>query len=155
MPIFAVHIYFSSSMIIHENAISKTSYDPETHLLIIEFFGLMKQDLGMEQIEKILGFIKDKKVWGAIADIRRLRGSFIKVFDVLRSSYYPAVAEKGHRCKAIVVSDDIITEHLADKLRDMIREFDMEVQVFKDRRQAETWIHEALKKHYPQLNHSS
>jgi hypothetical protein len=138
-------------MTIHENAISKTSYDPDTRLLTLEFYGLMKQDLGMEQITRILEFIEDSEVWGAVADIRRLRGSFIKVFDALRYAYYPVVAKKGHRCKAIVVSDDIITEHLAAKLRDMIQEFGMEVQLFKDREQAGIWIMDTLKKYHPEL----
>lgn len=135
---------------IHENAISKTAYDPETRLLFLEFYGLMNRDLGLEQIDRILDYIREKEVWGAVADIRRLRGSFIKIFEVLRNRYYPVVAGKGHRCKAIVVSDDIITEHLAEKLRDLIREFDMEVQVFKDRREAENWLRATVKKYHPE-----
>ena len=57
-------------------------------------------------------------------------------------------------CKAIFVSDDIITGHLAEKLRDMIREFDMEVQVFRDRAEAENWLRKAMKKYHPELDTS-
>jgi hypothetical protein len=138
-------------MLIHENAISKTYYDPGTHLLTLEFYGLMQRDLGLEQIEKILKFIEDKEVWGAVADITRLRGSFIKIFETLRKNYYPAVGKKGHKCKAIVVSDDIITEHLAAKLKDLIYEFDMEVQIFKDREKADHWLLQTVTKYYPVL----
>ena len=142
-------------MVIHENAISKSEYDVETHLLRLECFGLMDLELGMEQICKILDFLKDREIWGAIADIRHLRGSFIKLFDALGNIYYPVVAAKGHRCKAIVVSDDIITAHLAEKLRDVIREFKIEVRIFRDPESARSWILERLKDHYPELNPSS
>jgi len=138
-------------MLIHENAISKTCYDPDTRLLTLEIYGLMQQDLGMEQIKKIMEFLEDKEVWGAVADITRLRGSFIKIFEVLRNEYYPLVAGKGHKCKAIVVSDDIITEHLAAKLKDLIHEFDMEVQLFKDRDKADEWLLKTITKYYPGL----
>ncbi len=105
----------------------------------------MQQELMMEQIRKILEFIREKEIWGAVADITRLRGSFIKVLEVLRNTCYPAVEEKGHRCKAIVVSDDLITEHVATKLRDLIRDFNMNVQLFKDRIKVDGWIRKIIK----------
>jgi len=43
----------------------------------------MQKDPGMKQIHKIPEFIKDKEVWGVMADITLLGDSFKKVFEVL------------------------------------------------------------------------
>jgi len=132
--------------LIYKNKISETYYDTDNKVIRYVYSGIMDRKITEEQIQAVLDFSKDKTVYGIYLDIRYLMGSFSKFFDYLREVYYPFMIDHGLYCKVIVVSDDLITNHLTELLYNMLCDLGIKARVFKKPAEAEQWLDEVLVK---------
>jgi hypothetical protein len=79
-------------MLIHENAISETGYDPEFRRLIPVFYGLMQQDHWMEEIPAFISF---RLAGGMVPDPVRdgdINGTEVRVFSIPSKFNLPSSA---------------------------------------------------------------
>lgn len=127
-------------MIIYKDKISTIEYDNENQNITYLEHGLSNKDLLMGQFKTVLEFSKKETISSVIADLRDLRGSFKNVFEYLNGTYYPALKSRGLVCKAFIVSDDIINNHLAEELSNDLKNMGIEAAVFSNPRAAGKWV---------------
>lgn len=128
------------TMIIYKDKISTIEYDNENKNITYFEHGLSNKDLLMSQFRSVLEFSKKETISSVIADLRDLRGSYKNVFDYLNGTYYPTLKSRGLVCKAFVVSDDIINNHLAELLSEDLKKLGIESAVFSNPRAAGKWV---------------
>jgi len=58
----------------------------------------------------------------------------------MKSTYYPSAVKSGLKCQGFVVSEDLIINNLSSKLQGMATSFNLESNVFSDRKKAEEWV---------------
>lgn len=131
-------------ILVYKNKISKTYYDPDKGILFYEYAGIMDRKATELQIKSVLEFVKDKDVHGILLDIRKLMGSFLKFIPYLREIYYPTLIARRLYCKTIVVSKDIITSRLSEKLYDLLIELGVKASIFNNLSEAEEWLDKML-----------
>ena len=127
-------------MIIYTDKISTIEYDNENQNITYLEHGLSNKDLLMGQFRSVLEFSKKETISSVVADLRNLRGSFKNVFEYLNDTYYPTLKWRGLICKAFIVSDDIINNHLAELLSDDLKKIGIEAAVFTNPRAAGKWV---------------
>lgn len=127
-------------MIIYTDKISTIEYDNENQNITYLEHGLSNKDLLMGQFRSVLEFSKKETISSVVADLRNLRGSFKNVFEYLNDTYYPTLKSRGLICKAFIVSDDIINNHLAELLSDDLKKIGIEAAVFTNPRAAGKWV---------------
>lgn len=119
-------------MLIFENRISKSFYNSDEGIIRYEFYGRANPDLMIEQLGSMLEYTENRSVFGIFADIKKLQGSFIKIFDWLRDEYYPNLIPRGLTVIAFVVSTDLIAQSLTEKISEMLKEKGVKVKAFKN-----------------------
>ena len=129
-------------VIITDNKTCYSYYDPEFKLLYTEFKGLVNYDLWKAHIQNVILFSKNNKVLGAIVDFRKLRGSFYNLFNHLEKNVQPNLQKRGFNVQAFIVSDDLITANVAEKLVALFRKHNGIVEVFTDENLAKEWVFE-------------
>ena len=75
-----------------------------------------------------------------MVDLRKLRGSYIKLFEYLENDTFPNLKSKGLSSQAFVVSDDLITTHVTRKLMDVFKRLKIEAKIFTDLEDARAWL---------------
>jgi hypothetical protein len=98
----------------------------------------------IEHIENMIRFSKKNKILAAIVDFSKLRGSFYKIFEKVENEAYPQFLKSGFKIQAFVVSDDIITATVADKLSAVLRKQNGNVEIFSDIESAKEWVQSCL-----------
>lgn len=132
-------------MIIEQNAIGNTLYDSEKQLLTETYKGRTNIKLILDHFDKIEKFCINNDVEASIVDLRKLYGSFIKLFEIIENTYYPKMKNSGLRFQAVIISNDLIFENLYGKVSQLAEKFGIETAVFHDIDKANLWIVDKLR----------
>ena len=127
-------------MIIAKNNLATTSYDKENKVLVSVYDGRVRISLALEHLANIVEFYKNNEVIGSVVDVKEVHGSFAKVFEYMKESYYPIAIENGLKSQVYVVSEDLIVANLGSKLKGLATSFKLKSEVFSDRAEAEKWL---------------
>ncbi len=127
-------------MIIFKNKISTIEYNEVNKLIVYTEHGIAKKDLIIDQLKAVIEFSKTNSITCIIADFRKLQGSFKKAFKFLNTEYYPTMKVRGLLCKAFVVSEDIINNHLANDLIGSLEKHGIKAALFSDTKKAFSWV---------------
>lgn len=127
-------------MVIYKDKISTIEYDEESHNVTYLENGLANRDLLLGQHQSVLDFSENARVTSVIADFRKLQGSFKSVFEYLNHTYYPTLKSRGLVCKAFIVSDDIINNHLTNLLVKDLKRQGIEAALFTNTKAAGKWV---------------
>ncbi len=132
-------------MIIAQNKLATTYFHQDEKILVSVYKGRAIIQLALEHLESIVGFYKTNKVLGSIVDVKEVHGSFAKVFEYMKDSYYPIAIKNGLQCQVYVVSEDLIINNLGSKLKGMATLFKLKSNIFSDRDEAEEWVKKNVK----------
>ena len=127
-------------MIVFTNKISTVEYDPKHKIITYSEHGIAKKDLIIDQLKAVIDFGETNSITGIIGDFRNLQGSFKNAFEFLNTEYYPLMKERGLICKAFVVSEDIINNHLANNLIESLEQHGIKAALFSTTQEASTWV---------------
>ena len=127
-------------MIIYKDKISTIEYDPESRNITYNERGFAKKELLIQQLKAVIEFSKKNHVASSIADFRRLQGSFKNVFEYLNTEYYPALKSQGMKCKAFIISEDIISTYLTNELVKDLRKQGINAAIFSNTASAGEWV---------------
>ncbi len=127
-------------MIIYTDKISTIYYDKDSQNITYLENGFAKQELLMEQLKVVLEFSKTNKVSSVVADFRKMYGSFQNLFKFLDEVYYPTLKSQGLKCKAFILSEDIISKHLTNKLLIGLNKLEIPAAIFSDTESAVKWV---------------
>ena len=128
-------------MIIYKDKISTIEYDHVSQNITYSERGIANKELLLSQLRSVMEFSKTQTISSVIADFRNMRGSFKSIFDFLNEIYYPTLKSRGLICNAIVVSDDIINNHLANLLLEDLKKQGIDAATFGNTRAATKWVH--------------
>lgn len=118
----------------------KSNYDSDTSIIHTEYSGLFNADIAMEHFHLVEDFAKKQLVKRAISDLRKLSGSFNKVIDYLNSEGFPKIKKSGLVAEAFIISIDLMTTHLTDKLAIILKKKQIQGGVFKTYKKANNWM---------------
>ncbi len=127
-------------MIIYKDKISTIEYDKDSQNITYNERGFAKKELLIQQLKAVIDFSKTHYVASTIADFRRLQGSFKNIFEYLNSEYYPALKSQGIKCKAFIISEDIISTYLTNELVKDIRNLGIDAAIFSNTASAGNWV---------------
>lgn len=132
-------------MIIYKDKISTIEYDEKSQNITYLEHGFAKKELLIQQLRTVIEFSKTNHVTSAIADFRKLQGSFKNVFEYLNTEYYPALKSQGLKCKAFVISEDIISTYLTNELVKDLKKQGIDAAIFSNTSSAGNWINQQTK----------
>lgn len=141
---YQTHLTFFK-MIIFENKISIIEYDAERENVTYVEAGIPKKGLLIEQLKAVMEFSKTAAVTSIIADLRRQQGSFKSAFDFLDTKYYPALKARGLKCKAFILTEDIINNFLVNELVGDLKKHEIIAAIFSDLESATEWVSKQVK----------
>jgi len=127
-------------MIIYKDKISTIEYDAESRNITYNERGFAKKELLIQQLKAVMDFSKTHHVASTIADYRRLQGSFKNIFDYLNTEYYPALKSQGLKCKAFIISEDIISTYLTNELVKDLKKQGINAAIFSNTASAGNWV---------------
>lgn len=127
-------------MIIYKDKISTIEYDAESQNITYLEHGFAKKELLIDQLRAVMKFSKTAPVTSTIADYRKLQGSFKNIFEYLNQEYYPALKSQGLKCKAFIISEDIISNYLTNELVKDLKKQGIDAAIFSNRKSAGNWI---------------
>ncbi len=127
-------------MIIYKDKISTIEYDVDSENITYNEHGFAKKELLIEQLKTVMEFSKTNHIASSIADFRRLQGSFKNVFEYLNTEYYPALKSQGMKCKAFIISEDIISTYLTNELVKDLRKQGIDAAIFSNTASAGSWV---------------
>jgi len=127
-------------MIIYRDKISTIEYDVNSQNITYIERGFAKKELLIQQLKAVMDFSKTNHVASTIADYRRLQGSFKNIFDYLNTEYYPALKSQGLKCKAFIISEDIISTYLTNELVKDLRKQGINAAIFSNTASAGNWV---------------
>ena len=127
-------------MIIYKDKISTIEYDVDSENITYNEHGFAKKELLIEQLKAVMKFSKTNHVASSIADFRKLQGSFKNVFEYLNTEYYPALKSQGMKCKAFIISEDIISTYLTNELVKDLRKQGIDAAIFSNTASAGSWV---------------
>ena len=130
-------------MIIVQNKLATTTFYEEEKMLVSIYSGRINFELAKAHSDILLDFYRTNKVRGTLIDISKLYGSFAKLMDYYKNGF-PVAVGSGLKYIAYVVSDDIITQNLIQKVKDMAVSFELKVSIFKSVKEAEKWLKECI-----------
>ncbi len=127
-------------MIIYKDKISTIEYDEKSKNITYNERGFAKKELLIGQLKAVMEFSKTNHVASTIADFRRLQGSFKNIFEYLNTEYYPALKSQGIKCKAFIISKDIISTYLTNELVKDLNKQGIDAAIFSNTASAGTWV---------------
>ena len=133
------------TVIVTDNKLCYSVYQPEEKILITTFKGVVNYALMRQHMVNVLRFSKDSQVLGALVDFSLIRGSYFKLFDYLEKKVYPKLKSRGFSALAFVISDDLLTANVTEKLKDVLQKQEGKINLFRDYNEAEKWIQDELK----------
>lgn len=126
---------------IAENSLGNTFYDENGKIITIIFKGIVNEDKAQEHFVRILNFASKHKVKGILADLRNLRGTFMRFMEYFEFEAYPLLIKNGLKAEALIIpEDDLIIENLSDKLRDLLTKLNLKCEMFKSSEEANFWL---------------
>lgn len=128
------------TVIITDNKSCYSVYEPENKWMHSTFKGIVNYKLIRQHIENGQKFSKNHEVFGALVDLRALRGSYYKLFDYLENEAYPNLKANGLNSHAFILSDDILTTHVTGKLMEMLEHLYINAEIFTDIDKARAWL---------------
>jgi hypothetical protein len=131
-------------VVITDNKTCYSYYDSEHKILHSNFKGIVNLDLFKEHTLNVLSFTKENQILAGLIDFRKLRGSFLKILGHLEGKVQPKLQARGFNIQAFIVSDDIITTAVTEKLYDLFRSHDGNVKIFSDPDDAKKWVVEMI-----------
>ncbi len=137
----------TQNMIIYTDKISTIEYDEESQNITYLGRGFANKDLFIDQLKAVIEFSKTSKVTSTIADLRRLQGSFKNIFDYLHNEYYPALKSQGLKCKAFIISEDIISTYLTNELVKDLNKRGIDAAIFSTTKAAGQWVQQHRQNH--------
>lgn len=126
--------------LIYENDLGSAFYDREKCIIIYKankVFVNNKNELIKILLENVIKLVQDKPIKGEIVDLSGLRGNFKNIIEYLTEDYYPKMKMKGLIKCAYIVSDDLISNNLVEKVRNQNK---TETKTFKNIDQAIKWV---------------
>lgn len=129
---------------VFHNKQGEFKYNKDLNILYATFYGIINLELASELIKSAADFALSNKVYGVVADVTKLRGSYLKLFDLLIDDIYPPLIDKGMKVHATVISDDVIVEHVTSKLEKRRLQMGIESKTFTKIELADTWVKEIL-----------
>lgn len=99
----------------------------------------------MEHLENGQRFSRNHEIPGALVDLRNLRGSYIKLFDLLENEVYPKMKSRGLQTQAFIISDYLLFANVTDKLMEMFARLEITAHVFTDIEEAKIWLEDKVK----------
>ena len=132
-------------MIIYTDKISTIEYDKNSRNVTYVEHGLANKELLIQQFKAVVAFSKTTPVTSAIIDFRKLHGSFKNIFEYLNQEYYPAIKSQGLKCKAFIISEDIISNYLTNELVEDLQKQGIEAATFSTTQAAGEWINQQTK----------
>lgn len=127
-------------MLVAQNKLGTTVFLQEAKILVSVYKGRAHTRLALEHLAHIVEFYKSNKVLGAVVDLKEVHGSFAKVFGYMKLKLNPAAVKSGLKCQVYVLSQDLITNNLGLKLKEMAVSFKLKSEVFSDREEAKKWV---------------
>lgn len=127
-------------VVVTDNQTCYSVFSPDDKILVTSFRGIVNYSLMKDHISNVLRFAEDNEILGAIVDFRKLRGSFYKLFDTIEQEAYPKFIAHGFKVQALLVSDDILTGNLIDRLSLRLRKKGGVVQIFHQLEDARQWV---------------
>lgn len=124
----------------------KSNYDSETKILHTEYSGLFNAEIALNHFHLVEEFAKTNLLKGAISDLRKLTGSYNKVIEYLDKEGFPNIKKTGLVSEAFVISNDLMINHLTDKLVIILKNKQINVGVFKSQKEAKLWMLKSFKK---------
>lgn len=104
---------------IYKNELGSSFYDKDKRILIYKTNNLFvnrKTDLIKDHLENTYNLTHDKSIVGEVVDLTEMRGNFKLIFEYLFNDYYPKMKLTGMNKAAYVVSDDMISKNLVEKI---------------------------------------
>ncbi len=124
-------------MIIAKNKLGTTVYHQEEKILVSVYKGRAITKLALEHLKSIVEFYKTHEVCGSVVNVKEVHGSFAKVFEYMKDSYYPIAVKNGLQCQVYVISEDLIINNLSTKLTGMATLFQLKSEVFFRKRRGQ------------------
>jgi hypothetical protein len=132
-------------MVIEKNQIGTTSFNPEEKVIYESYIGRTNIKLIEDHFDKIIRFSHNNDIAGSVVDLRKLYGSFIKLLEIIETTYYPKMKKSGLRFQAVIISNDLIFENLYGKVSKLAAKFGIEAKLFRDYEKAIIWMDDNLK----------
>jgi hypothetical protein len=133
------------TVIVTDNKLCYSVYQPDKKILITTFKGVVNYALMRHHMENVLRFSKDNQVLGGLIDFRLIRGSYFKIFDYLEKEVYPKLLTRGFNVQAFIISDDLLTANVTEKLKNVLQKQEGKINLFRNYSEAEKWLEEKLK----------
>lgn len=131
-------------VVVTDNKTCYSYYDSELKILHSNFKGIVNLGLFKEHAQNVVKFTQDNQILAGLIDFSKLRGSFIKMLGHLEGEVQPKLQARGFNIQAFIVSDDIITTAVTEKLYNIFRSHDGNVKIFTDFDEAEKWVIEMI-----------
>ena len=131
-------------VVITDNKTCHSYFDSESKILHSGFKGIVNLDLFKEHTRNVLKFNSENHILAATVDFRKLRGSFLKILGHLEANVQPKLQARGFNIQAFIVSDDIITATVTERLYRLFKSHDGNVKIFTDPVEAENWVIEMI-----------
>jgi len=132
-------------MLVVKNDQATTEFDPNLKILKSVYIGRYQKELAIGHIKKVMKFYSHNEVKGSLIDISQGYGSFAKLFEFLTTSYYPIAAKSGLSVQVYIVSSDLLSSALGEKLGYLASQFNIKSNLFVDKKEAEQWLVKMLK----------
>ena len=131
-------------VVITDNKTCHSYFDSESKILHSGFKGIVNLDLFKEHTFNVLKFNSENHILAATVDFRKLRGSFLKILGHLEGNVQPKLQARGFNIQAFIVSDDIITATVTERLYRLFKSHDGNVKIFTDPVEAGKWVIEMI-----------
>lgn len=126
--------------IVTDNKLCYSVFRPVEKILITTFKGVVNYALMREHMENVLHFSENNQVLGALVDFRLIRGSYFKIFDHLEKEIYPKLKSRGFNILAFVISDDLLTANVTEKLKDVLQKQNSNIKLYSSLDEAMNWL---------------
>ena len=133
------------TVLITDNKSCYSVYEPENKWIYSTFKGIVNYKLIMEHLQNGQRFSRNHEILGALVDLRNLRGSYIKLFDLLENEVYPKLKSRGLQTQAFIISDDLLIANVTDKLMEMFARLEITAQIFTNLEEAKIWLEDKVK----------
>ena len=128
-------------LIIDQNNLADAFYDERRKIIVFKTKNILANkntDKIESLLKSVLEFSKEKNVIGEVVDLTNLRGNFNNVLGYLLQVYYPIMHENGMKRAAYVLSNDLLSLGLVQKICDDNKL--VETKAFTNFQMAKKWV---------------
>lgn len=128
-----------------ENELVSFQYDPSKKILKSTYKGLFNYQLSKDIYENQIDSVLNVNATIKVADMRNLRGSFMRIMDNL-IGLYPILKKRGLKAEVFIISDDLIIKHLIGIVCEKLNSLGIDTYTCSSLKEADSWIERYLKK---------